>query len=49
MKPLPYSRVGLCCGEKCRHKLNDVVLYRIGDAYRYRCKTCFRKETGHQP
>lgn len=43
---LPYMRHGHCCG--C-HVIEDQVLYRVGDLYRYRCRECYFKEVGRLP
>jgi len=46
----PFKRVGLCCGEKCRARKHqpDVVLYLVRE-HRYRCRDCYRRETGFWP
>lgn len=42
---LSAVRVGLCCGDGCRGKLEDVVLYAVS-AHRWRCAACYRREVG---
>lgn len=46
----PYTRVGLCCGERCMKKRvrHEVALYLVSRS-RYRCAGCFKLETGHNP
>jgi hypothetical protein len=47
---MPYSRVGLCCGHHCRFRVHhEQALFRVRDEFRYRCRKCFRRETGHWP
>ena len=47
---MPYQRVGLCWGERCKTKPHrNVPLYRVGDIFRYRCRDCFKRETGSYP
>jgi hypothetical protein len=52
----PRTRVGICCGAKCLKKYNregahhpDVALYRVWPQYRYRCRICYKLETGGYP
>lgn len=46
----PYQKIGICCGAKCKREENtlDQILFRVRE-YVYRCKKCFRRETGHHP
>lgn len=46
-EPLPYKRVGHCCGP-CKWP-GDQVLYRVGALERWRCADCYFKETGAHP
>jgi len=50
----PRVRLGICCGVDCkryaaRRGKPDVTLYRVHDLERYRCRACFRRETGYYP
>ena len=51
----PRTRVGICCGQRCVKKYNalghhpDVALYRVWPHYRYRCRDCYKRETGGYP
>jgi len=40
----PETRVGNCCG--CGE--HPVTLFKITGVYRYRCDTCYERETGHR-
>ena len=44
----PMKRTGLCHGTACRKKKGDTQLFRVA-LHRYRCQTCFKRETGHLP
>ena len=50
MKMEPLTRVGICCGTPCRERVRhpDVPLYRVRE-HCYRCRTCYRRETGYWP
>jgi hypothetical protein len=39
----PETRVGNCCG--CQQL---ALLFKIPGIFRYRCATCFEKETGYR-
>jgi hypothetical protein len=41
--PEPETRVGNCCG--CNE---FALLFKVPNLYRYRCDTCFQKETGYR-
>ena len=49
----PRTRMGICCGEYCKRfasrRGKDVLLHRVHDLDRYRCRECFRRETGYYP
>lgn len=42
----PQFRLGLCCGDACREKRDDVVLYPVNPD-RWRCANCYKAETGY--
>lgn len=41
----PETRVGHCCGDGCS---KVALLFKVQGIYRYRCSTCFQRETGHK-
>ena len=41
----PETRVGHCCGAGCQQL---ALLFKVPGIFRYRCATCFEKETGRR-